>query len=120
MTELITTDNVVFVIGVLGVIFSVFLYFRNPQVKAEKNDALIEQKIKLTKEADEQRLKLIQESNDRRFADMHDEIKSVLATSQNHIHTVDTKVDHLTANVVKMGQEIVRLGTIIEERIPKK
>lgn len=120
MEGMITPGNVTFAIGTLGVIFSVFLYFRNPQVKAEKNDALIEQKLKLTREADEERLKLIQESNDRRFADMHDEIKAVLATSQNHIHTVDTKVDHLTVNVVKMGQEIVRLGTIIEERIPKK
>ena len=40
--------------------------------------------------------------------------------SNNHIHTVDTKVDKVQEIIASMGKEITKLGTIIEERIPKK
>ena len=109
MTSLLTPGNITFCIGILGIIFTIYHYFKNPQIKAEKTEALISQQ-----------LKYIQESNDRRFCDMQREIKEVLTTSQNHIHTVDTKVEALAAIVGQIGKDLVRLGTIIEERIPKK
>ena len=42
-----------------------------------------------------------------------------MSLAQNHIHTVDIKVDKVVENVTRMSNEIVKLATIIEERIPK-
>lgn len=107
--EIITPSNIMFAIGILGVIFTIYNYFKNPQIKGEKIDALFDQ-----------RMKFLQESNDRRFAEIHDEIRAITATNQNHLHTIDTKVEALAENVRCMGLDVAKLGTIIEERIPRK
>ena len=109
METLMTSSNITFAIGILAAIFGVYSYFKNPQIKSDKTDALIGQQ-----------LKFIQESNDRRFAEVHDEIKAVVATNQNHVHTIDTKVEVLTNSVTQLGKDVVRLATIIEERIPSR
>ena len=107
--ELLTAQNIMFLIGLISILFSVFLYFKNPQIKSEKTDALLEQ-----------RLQFERESTQRRFKDMQDGITAATALAQNHIHSVDVKVDGLTALVSQMGKDIVRLSTIIDERIPRK
>lgn len=109
MQELITPSNITFALGILGVAFSVFLYFKNPQVNSEKQDALMEQKITYILKGTEQR-----------FKDMQDNFNSLLLQSNNHIHTVDTKVDTLATNMNVMSNEITKLATIIEERMPKR
>jgi len=106
---MLTIPNITFCIGMLSIIFTVYHYFKNPQIKGEKVDALFDQ-----------RMKFVQESNDRRFTEVHEEIKAVTATNQNHLHTVDKKMDALTKTVEQMGKDIVKLSTIIDERIPKK
>lgn len=109
MTDILTTSNVMFAIGIVGIIFSIYRYFRDPQVKSEKSDALMEQRIQFEREA-----------TALRFKDMQDGINAANALAQNHIHTVDTKVDGLINVVGQMGRDIVQLRTIIEERIPRK
>lgn len=109
MEGLINPSNIVFVIGLLGTLFGVYHYFRNPQIDSDKRDALIEQ-----------RMKFYGESTDRRFSDMQKQITDSQQLANNHIHTIDTKVDEVNINLAAMGKEITRLGTIIEERIPKK
>jgi len=109
MTDFLTPSNVTFIIGLLGIMFGVYNYFRNPQIKSEKTDALMEQRVSW-----------MVDISDRRFKDMQDNFKELLLQSNNHIHTVDTKVDALQGIIIGMGQEIIKLGTIIEERIPKK
>jgi uncharacterized protein HemX len=104
-----TTDNILFAITVLAVGFSVYSYFRNPQIDTEKKDALLQQQVQWAFEATE-----------RRFKEMNENFQLLLAQSQNHIHTVDTKVENLTNIVTQMGKDIVCLRTIIEERIPRK
>jgi hypothetical protein len=108
MASLLTTTNIVFAIGIISVIFNIYLYFRNPQIKGEKIDALVAQQIKF-----------LQESNDRRFSDIHKEIEGITTTSQNHIHTVETKMDVLSTTVFQLSNEVTKLSTIIDERIPK-
>lgn len=108
MTELFTPSNITFAIGIIGVVFSVFLYFKNPQFNSEKQDALMEQQMKFMVEATEVRFKAMQ-----------DNFNALLLQSNNHIHTVDTKVDVVGKNMNIMSNEITRLATIIEERIPK-
>ena len=109
MENLFTTENVTFGLGILAILFSVYNYFRNPQMKAEKIDALLEQRVKF-----------MNESNERRFCDMNTSIKDAYGLANNHIHTVDTKVENLIKTIGIMSNEITRLSTIIEERIPKK
>lgn len=109
MESFLTPSNIVFVLGVLGVIFGVFKYFKDPQVQSDKTDALMEQQMKF-----------FIDTTEKRFSSTQDSFNALLLQSNNHIHTVDTKVDKVHASMEELGRQVVRLGTIIEERIPKK
>lgn len=102
-------QDFVFVLGIAGVVFGIYQYFKNPQISEDKKSALLAQQVKYTAESVEERFILMQKN-----------FESLLLQSNNHIHTVDTKVDTLAADMTQMSREIVRLATIIEERIPKK
>lgn len=113
MSDLITTSNITFAIGMIGILFGVYHYFKNPQIDEEKKAGLLAQQVQWEKE-----------STSSRFSDMNVSLKEATAMAQNHIHTVDVKVDALISVVnemnLKVTSEIARLTTIIEERIPKK
>lgn len=109
MENLLSPSNITFAIGIIGVIFTIYNYFKNPQIDSDKRDALLAQQIKSMIEANEFRFKTLQES-----------FNGMLLQSNNHIHTVDTKVEALNATVTAMTNQITKLATIIEERIPKK
>lgn len=109
MQTLITPGTIMFILGLGGVIFSIYNYFREPQIALDKSDALLNQQAKWTIEMNEQR-----------FKDVQTNFSSLLLQSNNHIHTVDTKVDTLNQAMTVMSNEITRLGTIIQERIPKR
>ncbi len=112
MQALLTTGNITFVLGVLGIMFSVFLYFKTPQTESEKKDALLAQQVQWEKE-----------SNEKRFSELSIRITESMTLAQNHIHTVDTKVDSLISSVNAMNLEvskaITRLETTIHERFPR-
>ena len=97
------------VLGILGILFGVYHFFRNPQIDGDKRDALLSQQIKF-----------FIDGTERRFKEMQDNFNGLLLQSNNHIHTVDTKVDALNTSVIAMGNEITKLSTIIDERIPRK
>lgn len=101
-------QDFVFVLGIAGVIFGIYQYFRNPQISEDKKLALLAQEVKYTAASVEERFILMQKN-----------FESLLLQSNNHIHTVDTKVDALATDMTQMSREIVRLATIIEERIPR-
>lgn len=109
MTDLLTPQNAAFAIGFIGTLFAIYQYFRTPQIEADKKESLLSQQLQWQSE-----------SNDRRFKEMQDNFTTLVLQSNNHIHTVDTKVDALTANFNVMSNEITKLSTIIDERIPKK
>jgi len=79
----------------LGIIFIVYNYFRNPQIKSEKTDALLTQRFNMLESA---------------FNNLRD----------NHIHTIDTKLDENSKLLNCLQNEVTKLATIIDERIPKK
>ena len=93
----------------IGVIFMVYNHFRSPQISGDKKDALLAQQVQWQIEGTE-----------RRFKEIQDSFNGLLLQSNNHIHTVETKVDALSCSISDMAIEIAKLATIIEERIPKK
>jgi hypothetical protein len=146
LEEILTMSNIMFVVGILGVIFSIYHYFKNPQLDIEKRQALDAQateKDKLIAEKDlgtkatilaqkeaegkasllAQQVQWEKESNEKKFTEFGVRLDTALSLAQNHIHSVDVKVDNLVATVVTMNlsltKEITKLGTIIEERNPK-
>lgn len=116
----------------IGIIFAIFLYFKNPQDKIKTENALNSErdKNKATildqKEVDTKAQLLAQqmnsekEDNNRRFKELGERLDASFLLASNHIHTVDTKVDTLTKEVGCLENSITKLGTIIEERIPRK
>jgi hypothetical protein len=109
METVLTPSNITFSLGIMAIIFSVYRYFKEPQVDGDKTAALLAQQVKSQNEAIAQR-----------FNDVQESFKGLLLQSNNHIHTVQTQVENLGLAVVSMGKDIVKLSTIIEERIPKK
>ena len=109
MTSL-TAQNITFVLGLLGVLFGIYHYFKNPQITSEKKDALLAQQVQWTIE-----------SNNLRFKEMQESIKEAFTLAQNHTHTVEENVKVLTNTVNGMNLNITRelatLTAIINERI---
>ena len=60
------------------------------------------------------------EANEKKFAEFSLRLTDAMTMAQNHIHTVDTKVDGLIKVVAEMDKQLTHLATVIEERIPKK
>jgi hypothetical protein len=132
MQEILTTSNIMFVIGIIGIIIGVYKSIFTPQAKMDKNQALNEErdKNKATlleqKEVDTKAQLLAQqmnnekEDNNRRFAEMGVRIDKAFEIAQNHINTIETEVKALTITVGGMCNNITELKTIINERIPKK
>lgn len=118
--ENITLQEIVLIIGVLSVIFSVFLYFKNPQIKLEKNQALAEAEIDSKASTLAQQVQWEKESTERRFMEIQKDIKGAFELAFNHSNEALAGVKELTVVVNAMGKEVTRLSTIIEERIPRK
>lgn len=95
MIALLTTENIQFVIYLLTLLFVVYNTFKNPQIKAANEISLLEQSLEMLR-AD--------------FVNLRD----------NHVHTLDVKQDQMMTRISSLENEVVKLCTIIEERIPKK
>jgi hypothetical protein len=106
--DLLTTSNIIFALGLLAMIFSVYHYFRNPQISNDKKDALLRQEVQWSKE-----------STDKRFMEIQNNFKDLLVQNSNHIHSIDLKVDKISDSLTCLSMEVTRLATIIEERVPK-
>lgn len=131
--QILTIASIVtFILGLLGTIFTVYHYFKNPQIELDKKQAINDERDKnkatvADQEAVKNKTELLaqqflseKEDNNRRFTELGEALKSSMTLAQNHIHTVDTKVDALTKEVGCLENSITKLGTIIEERIPRK
>ena len=99
-TELI--QNIFYGLGIMGIIFTVYIYFRGPQERSYTNDALLKEKF------NELATRVLTLNSD--LANLRD----------NHIHSIDIKIDATNKELGTLAKELVRLNTIIEERIPKK
>jgi hypothetical protein len=113
------------VVGLLGVIFSIYNSFKNPQNEIETKQAVADKEIGnkasilAQKELESKALLLAQQvesekvSNEKKFADMGVRIQAVDAK-------VDTLISGNNTWHLEISNSIVRLTTIIEERLAKK
>jgi len=122
-----TQDIISLVIGILGIggaVFTVFFKVTNPQIALEKENIKQEKDIESKSNLIDERMKWEKEENNKKFIDMTCRLDKAFELAQNHTHTVDVKVDVLIKTVGDMdsrfGKELVRLSTILEERLPKK
>ncbi len=107
--NLLTPSNIMFVLGILSIIFSIYNYFKNPQIDSDRKDALLAQQVQWTIEG-----------NERRFTEIQANVKDAFLLASNHTHTVDVKVDKLVEQVNALNLGITKINTILEERLPKK
>lgn len=130
----VNLENLYLVIAIIGVLFSVFMWFRKPQENADKAQALtakdLESKatILAQQEMETKALLLAQQVesektlNERKFNDMTSSLNAAISGLQKNIHDVDTKVDGLIVSYsawhLDVSNRITRLTTIIEERLP--
>lgn len=121
---LITPSNIMFIIGIIGMIFTVYRYFDNPREALDKRQSLTEVEVDNKTDTINQQMQWQSQSADRRFSEMQQNIKDSTAMAQNHIHTLDTKLEALSGTVNSMNlqitAELTKLSTIISERIPGK
>lgn len=112
------------ILVILGYVFFIYNYFRNPQENLDKKQALDKEESAGRDKLFEQRMQWEKESNDKRFTELGVRLTDSMTLAQNHIHTVDVKVDGLIGSVntmnLQLTNEITKLRTIIEERFPKK
>jgi hypothetical protein len=78
--------------------FNVYKSWRVPQERTEKADIILQSDVKALRE------RLDAEQRER----------------LNHLHTLDLKMDETNKAVQDLAKELVRLNTILEERLPKK
>lgn len=108
MTQIVVPDltAILSVFGLGTVVFSVYLYFRNPQIKTDQTTLKLEDKIKAL-EKDNSDLKT-------------DIQKQFIEIKETHIRSIEGDIKTLTTAVNDLSKTVVRLSTIIDERIPKQ
>lgn len=108
MNTILTTQNILFAITLISILFAVYKSYRDPQAKSETTEALLDQ-----------RMKYINDSNDMRFRALQETIAALTAQNQNHIHTLQTTIDMVVKSMNETNITVAKLSTVIEERIPR-
>lgn len=124
LEKLLTPTNIMFVIGIVGMVFTIWEKVKKPQNELEKRQAVDRVAEQGNNKILEQRLQWEKETNDKRFMEMGTRLESAMTLAQNHTHTVDVKVDQLIKDVGAMNlsltKEVSTLSAIINERVPKR
>jgi hypothetical protein len=130
----ITPEDIIAIIGVLGTLGAVFLYFRVPQ------EDLNEKQIVTSKDLDNKATILAQKemenkaallaqqvesekvSNEKKFAEMNLRLDGAILNLQKDIRDVEAKVDNLVLSNThfhfEMSNKITEMSTLIKERLP--
>lgn len=97
-SEILTVQNILFAITIMTLIFGIYKSFKNPQIQSEKEDALLTQQV----------------------AELIKTVTNLSSSFQAHVLADQTSFSLLNQHVVEVDKSVVRLTTIIDERIPKK
>ena len=94
-------ENIQFIISIvtlLGFFFIAYRTFRDPDIQADKSIALLKDQLRYEREITDRSLEI----------------------QKNCLHTLEVKVESQNKAVVGIGETVMKLQTIIEERIPRK
>lgn len=91
----LTPSMIMFLLGILGMIFTVFNYFRNPQISSDKNDVVISSELKALTE----KLQLL---------------------INNDIHEIKNNMQNMRLEMTDIAVRMGKVETIIEERVPRR
>jgi Na+/glutamate symporter len=130
------------IVAIVGLVFSicnaiilVWWGLRKNQFQVEKKQEvsnteeqgqinLLVKQLEWEKESRCKEFKENQDRTDKRFETMNNRVGELIKNEQNHLHTVETKLDALSTTVTTMtiniSTELAKLETVINERIPKK
>lgn len=92
-----TVSLIIAIIAILGSIFSVFFYFQKPQIALEKRVG----------------------KNEDDISDLQKQISIIKDDHSKNTEIMQKDIKELTNSVNELSKTVVRLATIIEERIPK-
>ena len=95
MNDILTTQNIMFALLIITMIFNVYNSFKKPQIDADMRDSVFAIQLK-TMQAD------------------------LVNLRDNHIHTLDLKITTTNENVNLLTIAVAKLETIIDERMPRK
>lgn len=94
----IKLDEILQIITIIGIIFAIYLYFRKPQEKSEMKDLEI----------------------DLKFNNLE---KTVINLRDNHLHTIESKLDkHINENqmvAIETTRSLTRVETLMEQLLKK-
>lgn len=102
LSSFLTVPNILFVIGIFGTVFTVYNRITTPQQRSELSDAL-----------QQQREKIFAELYEKRFTETQSQIKELTRVNQNHLHTLETKIDGAISSQNQTNIEIAKLETTI-------
>jgi len=122
-----TPDLLNYILGTLtlmSIAFGIWSKVITPQTNLDKQVAIDRETTDSKATILAQQLQWEKEANERRFNEMGVKITESMTLAQNHIHTIDVRLETLTTLMTNIDMqtrsELTRLSTIIEERIPKK
>lgn len=90
----VTPANITFVLGLLGVLFTVYNRIRDPQETSKIKEATMNLRI----------------------SDISSRVDKMISNDLPHI---DAKIETMRLDIQNVGKDLVRLETTINERIPK-
>lgn len=118
MTDTLTPTNITFILGLLAIIFSIFNYFKNPQINLDKKQALDKEDVDNKATTLARELEIANRESDRRFSEIGLRMDKALELAMNHTHTVDVKCDKVIEGLNLLSIQVAKLETKIDERVP--
>jgi peptidoglycan hydrolase CwlO-like protein len=94
MAALLTSSNITFGLGILGIIFAVYNSIKNPQIDSDKDIVRLRD-------------------------DMNSLSEEVSEIKEKHLASVELNIKELASTIHDLSITVTRLSTIIDERIPR-
>lgn len=97
LMALLTPQNIGMIVGLvnlIGLLFAIYLYFRNPQIKTDQDTALLREEMAQIK-------------------------KDFTELKTNQLTLMQNDIKKLSETIQDLSKTVIKLSTIIDERIPR-
>jgi hypothetical protein len=109
MEGILNLETIISLLTIISVIVGVVIFITRPDAKADKTIATLREKV----DAD---YKIILE----KMTGL-DKLNSELCRQRdNHLHTIEMQTIENQRSIVDIGQKLVKLETLLKERLPKR